>query len=77
MEKHVKLQKYIKHTSFAQEACCFPYEYRNEREKYAKHKRKAEKQPAGYTSIIIDGMDQDKTNIPHILSNPKVRCFVN
>lgn len=45
---------------------------RTEREKYAKHKRKAEKQPARYMSLIIDGMDQEKTNIPHIISNPKV-----
>lgn len=24
-----------------------------------------------YLSLIIDGMDQDKTDIPHIISNPK------
>lgn len=44
---------------------------RAEREKYAKHRRKAEKYPQSYLSIIIDGMDQDKTDIPHIISNPK------
>lgn len=44
---------------------------RNEREKYAKHRHKAEKYPSKYMSIIIDGMDQDKTNIPHLISIPK------
>lgn len=44
---------------------------RDEREKYAKHRCKAEKYPEKYMSIIIDGMDQEKTNIPHILSKPK------
>ena len=44
---------------------------RNEREKYAKHRHKAEKYPSKYMSIIIDGMDQDKTNIPHLISTPK------
>ena len=44
----------------------------DEREKYMKHRRKAEKQPSKYISLIIDGMDQDKTNVPHIISNPKV-----
>lgn len=44
---------------------------RSEREKYAKHRHKSETQPAKYLSLIIDGMDQDKTDIPHIISNPK------
>ncbi len=48
---------------------------RNERGKYTKHRRKAENQPSKYISIIIDGMDQDKTNIPHIISNPKVSAI--
>ncbi len=34
-----------------------------------KRERKKSRQ---YLSIIIDGMDQSKTNIPHIVSNPKV-----
>lgn len=46
--------------------------YRKEHEKYAKHRQKAEKHPDKYMSIIVDGMDQDKTDIPHILTNPKV-----
>jgi len=44
---------------------------RNEREKYAKHQYKADKYPMKYLSLIIDGMDQEKTNIPRILSKPK------
>ena len=44
---------------------------RSEREKYAKHRRKSEKYQDKYLSLIIDGMDQDKTDIPHIISNPK------
>ena len=46
--------------------------YRKECEKYAKHRRKNEKYSSMYLSLIIDGMDQEKTNIPHIISNPKV-----
>ena len=41
------------------------------REKYEKHRRKSEKAPEKYMSLIIDGMDQGKTDIPHITSNPK------
>lgn len=41
---------------------------RNER---AKHRCKSEKYPRKFLSVIIDGMDQDKTDIPHIISNPK------
>ena len=44
---------------------------RKEHEKYAKHRQKAEKCPNKYLSVIIDGMDQDKTDIPHIISKPK------
>lgn len=42
-----------------------------------KHRRKAEKDPSKYMSLIIDGMDQQKTNIPHIISNPKVIDYIN
>ena len=41
--------------------------HRSEREKYYK----AVKHPTTYLSVIIDGMDQDKTDIPHITSHPK------
>lgn len=45
--------------------------HRSEREKYAKHRHKSEKHPDKYLSIIVDGMDQSKTDIPHIITNPK------
>ena len=45
--------------------------FRTEREKYAKHRNKAQKYPSQYVSIIVDGMDQEKTDLPHIISNPK------
>ena len=35
-----------------------------QRLKYYKHKRKAKNDPKRYLSIIIDGMDQKKTNCP-------------
>ena len=37
---------------------------RKQREKYYKHKRKATENPNKYMSIIMDGMDQKKTNLP-------------
>ena len=45
--------------------------HRRKREKYAKHIRKAQKYPELYLSIIIDGLDQSKTDLPHI-TNPKL-----
>ena len=46
--------------------------YRTEREKYEKHRRKSQKHPKQYISMIIDGMDQSKTNLPHVVSNQKI-----
>lgn len=34
---------------------------------YYKHRQKARGDPDNYIAIIIDGMDQNKTNIPHLL----------
>jgi len=48
---------------------------RTEREKYDKHRHKAEMNPENYLSIIIDGMHQDKADIPHIISKPKVMAW--
>ncbi|KXJ22492.1 hypothetical protein AC249_AIPGENE2579 [Exaiptasia diaphana] len=36
-----------------------------ERKKYQKHQKKAEQRPDKYMSVIIDGMDQSKTHLPH------------
>ncbi|CAC5388899.1 unnamed protein product [Mytilus coruscus] len=38
-----------------------------ERRKYYKHAHKARQHPDKYMSMIIDGMDQSKTEIPHFL----------
>ncbi|KAI8516631.1 hypothetical protein Bbelb_052120 [Branchiostoma belcheri] len=45
---------------------------KNERTKYNKHIRKAREHPGKYMSIIIDGMDQKKTALPHITEKIKV-----
>ncbi|WAR32001.1 OGG1-like protein [Mya arenaria] len=42
-----------------------------ERSKYYKHIRKAKSQPDQYLSIILDGMDQEKTRLPHLPTTPK------
>ncbi|KAK3732005.1 hypothetical protein QZH41_016876 [Actinostola sp. cb2023] len=36
-----------------------------ERKRYCKHQNKANNHPKRYLSIITDGMDQAKTNLPH------------
>lgn len=46
--------------------------FRGERKKYYKHQKKAEKRPDKYMSIIIDGMDQAKTHLPHWIQASKV-----
>ena len=48
------------------------FSFRRECERYYKHRRKAQKYPDFYISIIVDGMDQSKTDLPHIISNPKI-----
>ena len=46
--------------------CC-----RLERRKYYKHCRKARQESDKYMSIILDGMDQAKTNLPHFQQKTK------
>jgi len=43
-----------------------------ERKKYYKHQTKAEQHPDKYLSLIIDGMDQSKTHLPHWIQKSKV-----
>ena len=43
-----------------------------EREQYYQNRVKAEQRPRKYLSVISDGMDQAKTNIPHFTSISKV-----
>ncbi|VDI12358.1 Hypothetical predicted protein, partial [Mytilus galloprovincialis] len=42
-----------------------------ERRKYYKHIQKAKEQPERYSSVIIDSMDQSKTQLSHFLYKPK------
>ena len=74
MRRHIQLERCV-HTIMCI-SCTYMYayvfSYRTEREKHAKHRHKSERVPAKYLSVIIDGMDQDKTDIPHIISKPKV-----
>ena len=42
-----------------------------ERRKYYKHKWKAIGNSSKYLSLIIDGMDQSKTFLPHLLEHTK------
>ena len=48
---------------------CRPY--RQECKKYYLHLEKARSQPEKYLTIIIDGMDQNKTNVPALLQETK------
>lgn len=49
------------------------YSFSGERKKYYKHQKKAEQRPDKYLSLIIDGMDQSKTHLPHWIQKSKVR----
>lgn len=49
----------------------FFYLYRQERKKYYHHREKSHAHPEKYLTIIIDGMDQSKTNVPLLLKEPK------
>lgn len=75
MEKHMQLQRYI-----SSSACIGLHDSTmviagmNVRSMQNIYRHKAEKEPK-YLSIIVDGMDQTKTNIPHAISNPKVILY--
>ena len=53
----------------------FTFHNRRERQKYYKHQDKAKKMPHKYMSLITDGMDSSKTNIPHFKVKSKVSLF--
>jgi hypothetical protein len=42
-----------------------------ERQRLAKHRQKARHNPSRYSAVIIDGMDQSKTILPHFRRVPK------
>ena len=44
---------------------------RQERKRYYSNRQAAIENPSEYLSIIIDGMDQNKTNLPHLIRIPK------
>ena len=46
---------------------CLSLLYRQERQRYYTNRKIAIENPAEYLSIILDGMDQNKTNIPHLV----------
>ena len=72
MKKHIRLEKYVYQATMCIYAILNIISNRTEREKYAKHRHKSEKNPSKYLSVIIDGVDQGKTDIPHIISKPKL-----
>ena len=45
--------------------------HRDERTTYYKHREKARNDPSKYLTIIIDGMDQAKTNVPQPVQESK------
>ena len=51
--------------------CMLFYLNSEERQKYYKHITKARRSPKSYISLIIDGMDQAKTNLPHFVELSK------
>ena len=45
--------------------------YRQERKRYYSNRLAGIENPTEFTSVIVDGMDQNKTNLPHLLRQPK------
>lgn len=44
---------------------------RQERQRYYTNRQRGVEKPREVLSIIIDGMDQNKTNLPHMVRTPK------
>jgi len=51
--------------------CTLLFFYRQGRKKHYLHREKARAQPEKYLTIMINGMDQSKTNVPLLLREPK------
>ena len=47
---------------------------RQERARYYLNHEKARQEPQKYLSIIVDGMDQNKTDLPHLTRKNKSAC---
>ncbi len=58
------------HTNFIP-SCYYYYGDRQERRKYYGHREKSRTNPQHSVTIIIDGMDQHKTNLPRLAKIPK------
>jgi hypothetical protein len=63
----------LKHITNKATLCQLQNEYRahidlvqNERKKYYHHREKSKRNPKKYLTIIVDGMDQNKTNVPQL-----------
>ena len=48
---------------------CKSISFRRERQKYYSEREKSRREPTKYICMIIDGMDQTKTNIPRVTSS--------
>ena len=49
------------------ELCILCVMYRQERLHYYENRERARDEPTKYMSLIVDGMDQNKTNLPHFV----------
>ena len=56
----------------------FNINFREERQDYYRKKAQAKMKPNEFLSLIVDGMDQSKTNIPHFKgwTRPKVKIKI-
>ena len=52
----------------------FSSTYSQERSRYYDNRQRARQEPHKYLSIIIDGMDQSKTDLPHLARKNKAAC---
>ena len=68
VDKNYLLTAYTMCTLISQ---LFLFLRRQERKKYHLHREKARAQPDKYITVIIDGMDQSKTNIPTMTREAK------
>ena len=69
------LTKFLEHPCLVvkAETCFFPnlFCFRQEQNCYYAHREKARSDPEKYLTIILDGMDQNKTNLPYLVRLPK------
>lgn len=53
------------------------FSFSGERNHYYGNRLKAELAPKMFLSLILDGMDQAKTNLPHVTTISKVCCCIH